>query len=182
MMSLLLAERTFRSEFTTNGASWNRQGAKFLITFPAGTDFAHLDRSEFGRRAFARIADRVLARTVEQEEAADDLFRFREGSVDKAAVAVSHRDADTLRCWGERVVGFQDPACLEALAERDHPIVKHLPVRYRPRLTLPDGLYHQQHVWHCYFLQTVPATSTIQPTPSVSATYQIFATNTSSSA
>src|SRR5262249_25736584 len=95
----VLAERTSRSDFTTNGAWWNRQRkAKFGSLFPARTDFAHLDRGEFGGRAFARIANRVLTRTIEQEEAPDDLFGLREGSVDETALAISHRDADTVRC------------------------------------------------------------------------------------
>src|SRR5262249_6308574 len=160
------------------GSTMRREIFKSL--FPAGTNFPHLDRGEFRGRAFARIADGILARAIEQEEAPDDLFRLSEGAVNEAALAIAHRDTDTFGCRAERVVSFQNAACLQGLAERDHTVVEHFSVRNRPRLTLPDRLHHQQHMWHCHSLQTYccDATSTIHPTPNLSVTIPNFGEKT----
>src|SRR5262249_1195489 len=91
------------------GSTMRREIFKSL--FPAGANSPHLDRGEFGGRAFTRITDGVLTREIEQEEAPDDLLRLSEGAVNEAALAVARRDTDTFGCRAERVVSFQNAAC-----------------------------------------------------------------------
>src|SRR5437660_11593302 len=106
-----------------DGAAKIFQRRTDYLFVPAGTHLAHLDRGELRRRAFAGVAQRVLARAIEQEEAADDLLRLGERPVDQAALAVAHLDARALGNRAERVGGFQNPFRLQTFTELNHAVV-----------------------------------------------------------
>src|SRR2546421_556125 len=128
-------------DIATNGEKEDRQCRRFFsersLFLPARCDFAHLDGGELRGWTCRGGFERLFARAVEQEKAADNLLRFSERPVDHTALAVAHLDARALRGPGERIAGLQDALCLQALAEAHNPVETLMAFGERPRFALP---------------------------------------------
>src|SRR6202008_4943491 len=116
----------------------------------ARADLAHLDGRPLRRRALAGDRDRLrLAGAVQEEEAAHDLLRLREGTVDDAALASAHLDANAVGVGRERVARPEHAPGFQASSESLHAVVGALAlarVPAAPQVWILDDQHQVGHV------------------------------------